>query len=118
VQWHYDHNDHRCPHDSLVEAITISEPASGKRREKRHIEIKVRLLGAFHDGHLELSYSDVQAYSLTGASDKRRLVGHDDWLVDEVRLSEKKQVEHEILFVSGSRWLVECADIRFGWNPD
>ena len=115
--WHYDHNDHRCPHDSWVEALTISEAAAGKRREKRHIELAIRLLGAFHDGYLELSYSDVEAYSLVGASDKKRVIGHDDWLADEVRLSEKNLVDHEILFRGTSRWLIECGDINVVWTP-
>src|SRR5277367_4486168 len=83
--WHYDHNDHRCPHDSWVESLTITEPSTGERLQNRSLRISVRLWGAFHDGHILLDYPDVQMYSLenptTGAS-------HGDWLVDEIRLSE------------------------------
>ena len=119
--WHYDHSDHRCPHDSWLETLAISEPGSGDRRHKRHIEIAVRLFGAFHDGHLELSYLDVQAYSLAGdlATDPAtaNVMAHGDWLVDEVRLSEKNLVYHEILFSSGRRWLIESGDIKARWSP-
>ena len=50
--WHYDQQDHRCPHDSWLEALTISEPSSGVRCEIRSINILIRLLGAYHDGYL------------------------------------------------------------------
>src|SRR5260370_25625875 len=56
--WHYDHEDHRCPRDCWVESLLIREPSSGARHEVRHLDIVVRLLGAFHDGYLELSYRE------------------------------------------------------------
>jgi hypothetical protein len=115
AQWHYDYTDHRCPHDSWLESMTIFEPASGIRREIQHVEIGVRLLGAFHDGFLELSYPGVYSYSLSGKSGNSRNVGHGDWLTDEIRLSEKNMVHHEVLFSNGSRWLIESNDIHFRW---
>jgi hypothetical protein len=115
ARWHYDHTDHRCPHDSWLETLTISEPASGRRAEIRHVEISVRLLGAFHDGALELSYPGVSSYSLSSASAISRNGGHGDWLTDEIRLSEKNMVHHEVLFSNGSRWLIESEDIHFRW---
>jgi hypothetical protein len=115
ADWHYDHTDHRCPHDSWLEALTISEPALGSRREMRHVEIVARLLGAFHDGTLELSYPGVCSYSLSGASGSSGNAGHGDWLTDEIRLSEKNMVHHEIVFSNGSRWLIESKDIHFRW---
>ena len=115
--WHYDHSHHRCPHDSWLETMTVSEPASGDRRENRHVEILIRLLGAFHDGYLELLYPQVQAYSFAGGFGKTKGVAHGDWLMDEVRLSEKNLVHHEILFRTGSRWLIESSDIKLRWIP-
>ena len=41
--WHYDEQDHRCPHDSWLEALTISKPSSGVRCEIRSINILIRL---------------------------------------------------------------------------
>jgi len=113
--WHYDHTDHRCPHDSWLESVTISEPASGAHLEFRHIEISMRLFGAFHDGYLELSYPSVQSYSLSGASGISDNAGHGDWLVDEIRLSDRNLVHHEILFGNGSRWLIESMDVKVSW---
>jgi hypothetical protein len=45
ADWHYDHNDPRCPHDAWVETLVVAEVASGTRAEIRDLEIRVRLLG-------------------------------------------------------------------------
>src|SRR5919202_1729543 len=118
ADWHYAFSDHRCPHDAWVEALTISEPASGERQEQRRIDIHVRLLGAYHDGHIDLYYRDVRSYTLElPASPSRIKIGHGDWRDDEVRLSERGLVLHEIVFVGGSHWLIECEDIQYEWRP-
>jgi len=112
--WHYDYSDHRCPHDSWVESFLIREPSSGNRHEVREIEILIRLLGAYHDGYLELSYAGVRSYSTVGLTGKPG-IGHGDWLADEIRLSDSNLVLHEILFSRGSRWVIESRDIQFRW---
>jgi len=106
--WHYDTSDHRSLHDSWLESMTISEPAQGERHEIRPIEIQVRLFGAYHDGHTTLRYREVIAYSLDTPAEFKLPpfgVGHGDWLRDEIRLSERGYVLHEIEFSRGSRWL-------------
>jgi hypothetical protein len=113
--WHYDHSDHRCPHDSWVESFTIDEPAAGERSQDRSLRISTRLLGAFHDGHLLLGYADVQTYSLESAKGR---TGHGDWLVDEIRLSDNGFVLHEVLFSNDSRWRIEAKDISCEWQPN
>ena len=35
--WHYDFSDHRSPHDSWVESITVQEPSSGNRHQHRKL---------------------------------------------------------------------------------
>jgi hypothetical protein len=40
------------------------------QNESRDLEIRVRLLGAWHDGHIELTYAKVQSY-LFGTPRKR-----------------------------------------------
>ncbi len=97
-----------------MESFLIREPSSGNRHEVREIEIAIRLFGAFHDGRLELSYPSVRSYSTFGVTGKPK-IGHGDWLVDEVRLSDNNLVLHEILFSSGSRWIIESRDIQFRW---
>jgi hypothetical protein len=112
---HYDHNDPRCPHDAWVETLLIAEAAEGERQQFRSLGITLRLLGAYHDGHIQLTYDTVQAYTLHKPI--ANVLAHSDWLVDELRLSEQGQVVHEIVFASGARWLIECADIRYEWQP-
>lgn len=112
--------DHRNPHDSWVESLTIVEPSSGERHEMRSLEMHVRLLGAYHDGHMVLIYRDVQSYGLNTPLTFKGPplnVGHGDWLVDEVTLSESNLVQHEIEFSRGTRWCIECRDIEWAWYP-
>lgn len=119
-QWPHD-DRHGHPHDSWVESVTVSEPASGKRKERRRLSIKVELLGAWHDGLIIFTYQDVVSYSidrpvLNGHGPKTS--GHGDWLVDEIRLSAPdKFVLHEIEFSSGARWLIQCRDFSYQWKP-
>jgi hypothetical protein len=119
ASWRHS-EDHRCLHDSWVESVTVSEPSFGQRHENRSLEIEVRLLGSYHDGRITLKYRDVQSYSLQTPSEFRLPplgVGHGDWLSDEVTLSERKFVLHEIEFSRGSRWLIESKDIEWRWEP-
>ncbi len=117
--WHYDTADARSLHDSWVDSLTIREPAEGKRHEIRSLEIEIRLLGPYHNGKTVLVYRDVQSYSLDTPVGfvSRPYVGHGDWLCDEVRLSERNHVLHEIEFSRGSHWIIECADIDCVWEP-
>lgn len=113
-------SDPRCPHDAWVKSLTIREPAIGARQERRQLELHVRLLGAYHNGHIELVYHDVYCYTLTApAKDEntqRRDIGHGDWLIDEIRLSEDERVVYEVQLERGY-WLIECADLEYRWHP-
>jgi len=118
--WHYDHTDHRCPHDGWLESLTIREIAEGDRRQHRRIEIELLLLGAFHDGHMRMTYMAVSSYLSTlptCESPFGNKVGHPDWLVDEFRLATNGLIVHNVLFSSGSRFEIECQDFDWEWMP-
>jgi hypothetical protein len=83
----------------------------------RHVEIAIRLLGAFHDGYLELSYPGVRHYSLSGASGISKNEGLGDRVSDEIRLSERSLVGHEVLLRNESRWSIESLAIHVCWIP-
>lgn len=120
ASWHYDPSHHQCPHDAWVESLTISEPSEGDNHEERSIEMNLCLLGAYHDGYIEVTYKQVKSYSLYTPAEFKGPplnVGHGDWLVDEIRLSEREFVLHEIEFSRGSRWVIECEDIIYQWKP-
>jgi hypothetical protein len=114
VEWRLDATDHRCPHDSWVEYLRIIEESAEKTRRQRTLHIELRLLGAYHDGFLDLNYVNVKKYSLNKNTSWN---SHGDWLFDEVRLSDKNLVLHEVEFASGEYWLIECEDIKFEWKP-
>src|SRR5215468_8267041 len=48
----------------------------GKRRQQRSLSVNVRLLGAYHDGYIELRYPRVSRYALNVTDGER---GHRDW---------------------------------------
>lgn len=117
--WYFDPCDHRCPHDAWLEGITISEPATGERSEERCTAIRVRLLGAYHDGFIELFYPRVLRYSLSASSSLR---GIGDWRYDEFRVAPDGRLIHEIEWAGfpreeGSRWIIEASDVEFQWIP-
>jgi hypothetical protein len=112
AEWWQLPQDHRCPHDGWLESITISEPAAGERSEKRITAIRVRLLGAHHDGHIELFYPHVFSYQLHSPSCG---CGLGDWRYDEFTLSKDGRIFHEIEWAEGARWIIEASDIEFQW---
>jgi hypothetical protein len=115
--WFYDSRDHRCPHDAWLEAAAIEEPAEGERRERRTVAMRIRLLGAYHDGHIELYYPRVFRYQMDlydGTS------GHHDWRYDEFRLTAENRLIHEIEWWAAgdtARWIIEASDVHFAWHP-
>jgi hypothetical protein len=113
--WHYDFSDHRAPHDSWLEEIVIRERPSAEQNKLRSVEIVVKLFAAYHDGVIELRYSDVQNYSFD--CPEHTASGHGDWLYDEIRLSSRGYVLHEIEWSRGGRWLLECGDVSYKWIP-
>ena len=117
AEWYHDFSDHRCPHDAWLEAITIEETGTGVRGEQRAVAIRVRLLGAYHDGHIEFYYRDVMNYRLEGTDVTS---GHSDWRYDEFRLGDQGQLIHEIEWVNQgetARWIIEAVDVAYSWRP-
>lgn len=112
ASWHYDFGDQRAPHDGWLEELFIREHAPVERAGQRSTEIVARLSGAFQDGRIELRYSGVEGYSLASGG-----AGAGDWLYDEVRLSERGRVLHEVEWSGGGLWLIECGDIAYRWTP-
>lgn len=116
--WHFNGESHRAVHDSWLESATFAEPSTGDRSQYRSIDLTVRLLGPYHDGHIEITYTTVQAYSMIASLDGSEAgEGHGDWLYDEIRLSERGYVLHEIEWSRGSNWLIESKDFDCRWVP-
>jgi hypothetical protein len=115
--WYFNFNDHRCPHDAWLDTLSLFEPFLGERSEKRSLSLNVRLLGAYHDGHIELRYPQVFRYSINVSDGKH---GHRDWRYDELRVSDQGHLVHEIEWSglhSTGVWVIEASDLEFRWVP-
>ena len=114
---YFDFQSHSSLHDSWLEALTVSEPASGKRHEVRRLEIHICLLGPCHDLRIHLHYTGVTWYRFEapphyGNDRFEKSVAHGDLLTHEIRLGHEGRLLHEILFERDATLLIECADIR------
>jgi hypothetical protein len=122
--WHWDHSDHRCPHDAWLEKLEIREIYSPDEPETRTVDIYLKLLGAYHDGYIILHYTGVRYYKLDmsrGSVFNTSCgveAGHNDWYIDEVSLSDDGLPVHEIQFLSSEEvWYIEAQDIVYEWFP-
>jgi hypothetical protein len=121
--WFYNFTDHRSPHDAWLESFQISESPE-RQKHNRVCSISLRLLGAYHDGHIEITYPKVFTYSLNGFMPDK-VTSHGDWRYDEFCLSERGRLIHEIEWAGapGSQgkafsWTIEADDIDFRWIPN
>jgi hypothetical protein len=116
--WYFNSNDHRAPHDAWLESVDITEEAGEDGRE---VSIRLRLFGAYHDGHIEFRYRDVGRYRIELQPKPRDSArGHRDWRHDEFRAFGDGRVEHEIEWWGSSStgtWLIEAADVKYRWLP-
>ena len=116
--WYHDFGDHRCPHDAWLDSIQILEPATGERHEIRKTEIIIRLLGAYHDGHIVFTYKDVISYTVKAFSSSQ---GHGDWMKDQITTTDGGLLLHRISWLRGASnatdWTIECGEIAYEWKP-
>lgn len=118
AEWHYNPQDHRCPHDSWVESLQIIEKEMPQEDNERGLEIEVCLLGAYHDGNIKIIYKGIKGYTFNLVPDSVfKVKAHGDWIIDEIRLSEQEWLVHEIEFWLKGKWYIECEDIYYEWLP-
>jgi hypothetical protein len=116
-EWYFDFRQHRCPHDAWLETLSFSESFLSEQDKSRSLSLNVRLLGAFHDGHIELHYPQVFRYTLDVRHGVR---GHRDWRYDELRISDMGHLVHEIEWWGLEKtgvWLIEASDLEYSWVP-
>jgi hypothetical protein len=115
--WYYA-DFHKCPHDAWVDSLEIVERASGERKQLREIHIKLKLFAASHQGHIYYTYENVSQYDLNARWLYCRTgPKHEDWLNDEITLAGTGEVEHEIVFRSGTQWNIRCKSISYEYRP-
>jgi hypothetical protein len=118
AEWFFGSDDHRAPHDAWLESAVFAEPSAGSRSEIRSLNLRVRLLGAYHDQYLELFYPHVYSYTFSHSAVAE---GHFDWRYHELRISERGRLVHEIEWAGRpgveGRWLLEVSDVQFTTTP-
>jgi len=116
---HYNLTDHSSLHDAWLNSLNIIEPSSGERNENRRIEIIANFLGPFHDREIVLRYLNVQSFNLQTPSEsessRKSQLGHGDLLIHEVRF-ENQLIVHELNFLRGSTFIIECKDLIHSEN--
>lgn len=107
----YNFSHPQCLHDSWVTKLALTES------ESKVTQIELILLGSYHDGHHKIIYEDVRCYELSTINTKRGslTIGHGDWIVDEVLLTEEGLIAHEIEFSDSARWRIVAKDMTYSW---
>lgn len=122
ADWHYNAFDARCPHDAWLDECKFNEVSKvNDKFALKPVEIYLKLLGAYHNGYIELRYKNIHEYKFES---KRNFLlanlksgyHHQDWLRDEIRLSENDFIIHEIEWFNAN-WIIECKDIEYKWIP-
>ena len=96
--------------------MQIIESSEGKRNEERATEVKIMLLGAYHDGYIELHYKNVTSINLDSHNAK---LGHKDWRYDEFKHTQSGLFVHEIEWSGKAKtanWKIEAEEIEYSWR--
>ena len=113
---YFDLQSHSSFHDAWLESVTVCEAASGERNEIRRLEVRLSLLGPFHDRRIHLHYTGVTRYSFDApgryGDPRYERTAHGDLITHEIRLGHPGLLIHELLFERGATLLIECSDIR------
>ena len=77
--------------------------------------ITIRLLGAYHDGNIELHYPRVFEYQFDSPGIEG---GHRNWRYDELRVDTLGRLIHEIEWCgarTAATWRIVASDVEFRW---
>jgi hypothetical protein len=113
---HFNLESHSSLHDAWLESMVVNEVATGERNEIRKLEVKLTLLGPFHDRRIHLHYTGVAQYSFNAppkhGPSRYQYIAHGDLFTHEIRLGHEGLFIHELLFERDAIFLIECSDIR------
>jgi hypothetical protein len=118
---HFDLSSTSSLHDAWLESLTVREFASGSRNEIRKLEVKLSLLGPYHDRMIHLTYSGVERYSFDSPArpgePRYSHTSRGDLLTHEIRLGTHGLFVHELLFERGTTLLVEFSEFAHVEEP-
>lgn len=113
---HYDLQSRSSLHDAWLQSLSIAETAQGERQEVRRTEIRLSLLGPYHDRQIHLHYRGVEAYAFQNPSrhgePRYTHTAHGDLLTHAVWVNSTGLLVHDIVFERGTTLRIECTDIQ------
>ncbi|MDB6066457.1 MAG: hypothetical protein JWR26_2665 [Pedosphaera sp.] len=117
---YYNANDHRCPHDGRLQTVLITEEDESLETDRRLITMRIKLLGRYGDGHIELFYPEVFRFEFLESPPSN---GMGDWRYDEFTVTSQGRVIHEIEWRETEenkepRWVIEASDVLYSWIPE
>jgi hypothetical protein len=115
--WYFSFNDHRGPHDAWLQSMELGESTPATPRGERRVTLRVRLLNAWNDGHIELFYPRVFGYRLDLFPEAG---GHQDWRYDEFTINGAGHLIHRIEWWGSdeaAEWRIEASDVELTYHP-
>lgn len=112
--WYRNCDSHRCPHDSWLDRIVVSED------DNNEVNIELKLLGAYHDGYIFFRYSGVKYYKLDRHSTSVIKSSHGDLRYEEFRLDDEGYLVHEFDWYTldeNAIFLIACESVSYSWEP-
>ncbi|MEI7912556.1 MAG: hypothetical protein WCK77_23250 [Verrucomicrobiota bacterium] len=111
-------NHPKSLHDAWLQSVVVTETRRTAAAPSA-VKVELLLLGQHHDRVIRISYERVSRYGLHGQPGERCAADafHGDVLTHEVRVADTGHTVHEIAFVTGSVFTVECEDFIVADEP-
>ena len=110
--WWYDFENHRCPHDASLEDIQIIERSKDDQHQVPYTDISIKLLGAYHDDIIELTYKNVKRHEIKCTKNRQG-----DWRYDQFT-GLGNTFKHEIEWDDGTIWVIEAEELKYTWQDN
>jgi hypothetical protein len=117
--WYVDPRDPRCPHDAWLGRFEFDIVGREPDESRCPRVIRIKLLGAYHNGTITFTYRGVRAYSvaLSDPQGADRMPRRRDWLNDAVEVLEGGFIRHQIEWES-QNWVIESLQAEYEWSPN
>jgi hypothetical protein len=113
ASWYFNARDKKCLKDGWVIGIELTNEFDFEIKRKKKTIFTLKLLGAYHDRVITLSYMGVTALNVQDLEETYVLKdGYDSWRIDEFSVVEEGFCKHLIYFISGKVWEITFEDLK------
>jgi hypothetical protein len=99
-------------HDSWLVSLVLSVDNPAKTSEQCLTNVRIKLLGPYHDRIYELFYVNVKRYLFANES-TLHVLARSDLLFHEIRINSNNRIEHVIKFDNDINIFIECSKMSF-----